>query len=245
MKFGAYENYGSKKELLQDLLIYQDTNTDDMISLKTYVENMKEGQKDIYFASGKTKDEVLAMPQMDIIKKYGYDVLILTDDVDEFLFKIINKYQVHEFKSVNQATLDDLSTEEEKAKINEQKETNKDLLEAMKEALKDEVKDVVLSTRLVDSPVCLVSGDGISFEMEKVIDAMPTNDKIKADRILEVNPNHDLFKALSKVYSEDPSEIKEYAKLLYNQALLMEGFKLPNNVEFSNMMCKLMIKSAK
>ena len=115
----------------------------------------------------------------------------------------------------------------------------------MKEALKDEVKDVVLSTRLVDSPVCLVSGDGISFEMEKVIDAMPTNDKIKADRILEVNPNHDLFKALSKVYSEDPSEIKEYAKLLYNQALLMEGFKLPNNVEFSNMMCKLMIKSAK
>ena len=110
----------------------------------------------------------------------------------------------------------------------------------MKEALKDEVKDVVLSTRLVDSPVCLVSGDGISFEMEKVIDAMPTNDKIKADRILEVNPNHDLFKALSKVYSEDPSEIKEYAKLLYNQALLMEGFKLPNNVEFSNMMCKLM-----
>ena len=245
LKFGAYENYGSKKELLQDLLIYQDTNTDDMISLKTYVENMKEGQKDIYFASGKTKDEVLAMPQMDIIKKYGYDVLILTDDVDEFLFKIINKYQEHEFKSVNQATLDDLSTEEEKAKINEQKETNKDLLEAMKEALKDEVKDVVLSTRLVDSPVCLVSGDGISFEMEKVIDAMPTNDKIKADRILEVNPNHDLFKALSKVYSEDPSEIKEYAKLLYNQALLMEGFKLPNNVEFSNMMCKLMIKSAK
>ena len=245
LKFGAYENYGSKKELLQDLLIYQDTNTDDMISLKTYVENIKEGQKDIYFASGKTKDEVLAMPQMDIIKKYGYDVLILTDDVDEFLFKIINKYQEHEFKSVNQATLDDLSTEEEKAKINEQKETNKDLLEAMKEALKDEVKDVVLSTRLVDSPVCLVSGDGISFEMEKVIDAMPTNDKIKADRILEVNPNHDLFKALSKVYSEDPSEIKEYAKLLYNQALLMEGFKLPNNVEFSNMMCKLMIKSAK
>jgi len=163
--------------------------------------------------------------------------------VDEFLLKILGKYDEHEFKSINQATFDDVETEEEKEKIEEVKTQNKDLLEAIQEALKNEVKEVRLSKRLIDSPVCLVSGDGISFEMEKVIEAMPTQDKIKAERILEINPYHDLFQALTKVYATHPEEIKDYAYLLYNQALLMEGFKLTNSVEFSNLMCKLMIKS--
>lgn len=185
------------------------------------------------------------MPQMDIVKKYGYDVLILTDDVDEFLLKILNKYNDHEFKSINQSALDDLTTEEEKEKLEEQQKDHQDLLKALKEALKDEVKDVILSKRLVDSPVCLVSGDGVSFEMEKVIEAMPTNDKIKAERILEINPNHELFHALNQLYEQNPDDIKDYATLLYNQALLMEGFKLNNSVAFSNLMCKLMIKSIK
>lgn len=245
LKFGAYENYGSKKEMLQDLLIYTSINSEKMISLKEYVESMKENQKDIYYVSAKSKEEVQAMPQMDTFKKYGYDVLVLTDDVDEFLLKILNKYQDHEFKSINQANLGDIVTEEEKQKITEQSENSKDLLEALKKALEGEVKDVVLSSRLVDSPVCLVSGDGISFEMEKVIEAMPTNDKIKAERILEINPNHQLFASLTKVFEEAPDEIKDYAYLLYNQALLMEGFHLKNSSEFSNLMCKLMIKSAK
>lgn len=245
LKFGAYENYGSKKEMLQDLLIYESLNADKMISFKEYVEQMKDGQKDIYYASGKNKEEVLAMPQMDIVKKYGYDVLILKDDVDEFLLKILNKYNDHEFKSINQTSLDDLTTEEEKEKLESQEKDHKELLDALKDALKDNVKDVVLSKRLVDSPVCLVSGDGVSFEMEKVIDAMPTNDKIKAERILEINPNHELFQSLDQVFKETPEEIKDYANLLYNQALLMEGFKPTNSVEFSNLMCKLMIKSIK
>ena len=242
LKFGAYENYGAKKELLQDLLIYSSVNSDKMITFKEYVEQMKENQKDIYYASGKSKEE---MPQMDIVKKYGYDVLILTDDVDEFLLKILNKYNDHEFKSINQSALDDLTTEEEKEKLEEQQKDHQDLLKALKEALKDEVKDVILSKRLVDSPVCLVSGDGVSFEMEKVIEAMPTNDKIKAERILEINPNHELFHALNQLYEQNPDDIKDYATLLYNQALLMEGFKLNNSVAFSNLMCKLMIKSIK
>lgn len=245
LKFGAYENYGSKKEMLQDLLIYTSINSEKMISLKEYVESMKENQKDIYYVSAKSKEEVQAMPQMDTFKKYGYDVLVLPDDVDEFLLKILNKYQDHEFKSINQANLGDIVTEEEKQKITEQSENSKDLLEALKKALEGEVKDVALSSRLVDSPVCLVSGDGISFEMEKVIEAMPTNDKIKAERILEINPNHQLFASLTKVFEETPDEINDYAYLLYNQALLMEGFHLKNSSEFSNLMCKLMIKSAK
>ena len=243
LKFGAYENYGSKKEMLQDLLIYNSVNSDKMLTFKEYVEQMKEGQKDIYYASGKSKAEVLSMPQMDIVKKYGYDVLILTDDVDEFLLKILNKYDDHEFKSINQSTLDDFTTKEEKEELEEKQKDSQELLKALKDALKEEVKDVVLSKRLVDSPVCLVSGDGVSFEMEKVIEAMPTNDKIKAERILEINPNHELFTSLNKLYSENPEDIKDYANLLYNQALLMEGFKLQNSVEFSNLMCKLMIKS--
>lgn len=243
LKFGAYENYGSKKEMLQDLLIYKSINSEKMITFKNYIENLKEGQKEIYYASGKTKEEILAMPQMDLLKKHGYDVLILTDDVDEFLFKILNKYEEYEFKSINQAKLDDVITEEEKIKQEEIKKNSEGLLTALKETLKDEVKDVVVSNRLVDSPVCLVSGDGISFEMEKVIDAMPSTEKIKADRILEINPNHDLFKCLNKLYNENPDEIKDYAYLLYNQALLIEGFKVTNSVEFSNLMCKLMIKS--
>ncbi len=243
LKFGAYENYGAKKEQLQDLLIYRTVNQEKMVPFKTYVSHMIEGQKDIYYATGKTKEEILAMPQMDAIKKRGFDVLILTDDVDEFLLKILGKYDEHEFKSINQATFDDVETEEEKEKIEEVKTQNKDLLEAIQEALKNEVKEVRLSKRLIDSPVCLVSGDGISFEMEKVIEAMPTQDKIKAERILEINPYHDLFQALTKVYATHPEEIKDYAYLLYNQALLMEGFKLTNSVEFSNLMCKLMIKS--
>ncbi len=245
LKFGAYENYGAKKDLLQDLLIYTSVNNEKMISLKEYVEQMKENQKDIYYVSAKSKEEVFAMPQMDTIKKLGYDVLVLTDDVDEFLLKILNKYQEHEFKSINQASVDDLVTDEEKQKVNEKSEANKDLLESLKKALENEVKDVVISTRLVDSPVCLVSGDGVSFEMEKVIDAMPTNDKIKAERILEINSNHPLFTSLTKVFNDNPEEIKDYAYLLYNQALLMEGFHLKNSVEFSNLMCKLMIKSVK
>ncbi len=245
LKFGAYENYGAKKELLQDLLIYTSVNNEKMITFKEYISNMKEGQKDIYYASAKSKEEVFAMPQMDQLKKHGFDVLVLTDDVDEFLLKMLNKYDEHEFKSINQASLDEIITDEEKEQKEEVKKNNQGLLDALKEALKDEVKDVVISNRLVDSPVCLVSGDGISFEMEKVIDAMPSTEKIKAERILEINPNHELFTSLSKLYNEHPGDIKDYAYLLYNQALLIEGFKLTNNVEFSNQMCKLMIRSIK
>ncbi len=245
IKFGAYENYGSRKELLQNLLIYETMNTDNYVSLSKYLENKPENQKYIYYVSAKTKEAVNAMPQMDLIKKNGFDVLILKDDVDEFLFKILGKYNEIEFRSINQGDLSELLTEEEKKELDDKKTANQDLLVALKESLKDKVKDVVLSKRLTTSAVCLVSGDGISFEMEKVIANIPGDDKIVADKILEINPNHQLFTAIEKVYKENPDELGTYATLLYNQALLIEGFKIDDPIKFSNIMCDLMIKSIK
>jgi len=244
LKFGIYEDFGLKKDMLQDLILYNTVNTDHMITLKEYVEAMKPDQKYIYYASGKTKESVLAMPQMDLVKKQGYDVLVLSDDVDEFVMNIMREYDKKEFKSINQGELDLLS-EDEKKKIKDLNEQKKPMLEKLKEILKDEVSDVVLSQRLTDSAVCLVSSDGVSFEMEKVIANMPNEEKPKATKILEVNPNHELFKALENVYLNNPLELEDYADLLYSQALLMEGFSLKDPVTFSNKMCKLMIKASK
>ena len=248
LKYGAYENYGQRKDQLKDLLLYTSLNEDKLITLKEYCDKVKEGQKVIYYVNAKSKSEVLAMPQMDIIKKHGYDVLILSEDIDEFVLKVLASYNNFDFKSINQGNIDDLATEEETKKLDELKESHKDLLDALKADLKDEVKDVILSKRLTDSPVCLVSGDGISFEMEKVMNAMPGKDKaenVHAEKILEVNPNHEIFKALETIYKNNPDDLKDYAELLFDQAMLMEGFPLKNPVEFSNKMCQLMIKANK
>ncbi len=245
LKFGIYEDFGMKKDLLKDLILYNTINEDKMVSLKQYVENMKEKQEFIYYASAKTKEQVNAMPQMDLVKKQGYDVLVLSDDVDEFVLNILMEYEGHKFKSINQGDLD-LLDEDEKKKINELNETKKPLLDSLKDALKNDVKDVVLSKRLTDSAVCLVSSDGMSFEMEKVLSNMPNNNTdLKAERILEINPNHELFNALEKIYLDNPNDINKYADLLYNQALLMEGFNIKDPVDFSNKMCDLIIRASK
>src|SRR5690554_1453002 len=244
LKFGIYDDFGLKKDLLKDLILYETTNEDKMITLKEYVEKMPKDQEFIYFASGKSKVAVQAIPQMDLIKKKGYDVLVLTDDVDEFVLNIMGEYNKKQFKSVNQGELDLLS-DEEKEEIKNLNEQKKPLLDKIKEALKDEVTDVVLSKRLTDSAVCLVSTDGVSFEMEKVISNMPNENKPKAEKILEINPNHNLFKALEKIYLENPLEIDDYADLLYSQALLIEGFDLKDPVDFANKMNDLIIKMAK
>ena len=245
LKFGVYDEFGAKKDLLKDLIIYHTTNQEKMISLKEYVEAMPKDQKVIYYASAKTKEQVLAMPQMDLIKKHNYDVLVLPDDVDEFLIQILREYDGHKFQSVNQGDLDLLDKDEEE-KIKELNTQKKPLLDAMKEALKDEVSDVVISKRLTDSAVCLVSTDGVSFEMEKVLNQMPNaNGDVKAGKVLELNPNHELFKAIEEIYIKEPQEIANLADLLYNQALLVEGFSIKNPVEFSKKMCDLIIKASK
>ena len=241
IKYGLYEDYGIRKDSLKDLVLFTSANNENLITLAEYVANMKEGQEYIYYASGKTKESILAQPQMDTIKSKGYDVLVLTDDVDEFMITILAEYDEKKFKSINSGDLD-LLTEEEKKVIDDLKEEKKPLLETLKEALEGEVKEVVLSKRLTTSPVCLVSGDGVSFEMERVMNKMPNDYGVKADKILEINPHHEIFKAIETLYESGSTDISKYAKLLYSQALLIEGIMLENPVEFANLMCELMIK---
>jgi molecular chaperone HtpG len=243
IKYGVYDDFGMKKDMLKDLLIFETLNEDKKITLKEYVENMKDDQKHIYFGSGRSKEAIKASPQLDAIKSKGFDVLVLTDDIDEFMINILNEYDKKTFKSINQGDLD-LADDEDKESVKKKSEENKDVLEAIKEALKDDVKDVKLSTRLTESPVCLVSGEGVSFEMEKVMEQMPTDQKMKADRILEINPNHKLFKAITQVYNNDRDAFDDYASVLFNQALLIEGLDVKDPVSFSEKMVNLMVKAA-
>jgi molecular chaperone HtpG len=244
LKYGIYEGFGINKELLQDLIMFKTTKSDDYVTLKEYIEKIQKDQKHIYYASGKTKESILALPQMDLLKEKDYEVLLFTDDIDEFMINILMKYEKLDFKSVAQGDLDLIDKKEDK-KLDKLNEEKKSLLDALKEGLDDKVTEVKLSKRLKESPVCLVSGEGLSMEMEKVLQNLPTGKDAKATKILEINPNHDLFKTLEKVYENNPDKVKEYAKILYNQALLIEGIPLENPVEFSNLMINLMIESNK
>jgi molecular chaperone HtpG len=244
LKYGIYEGFGVNKETLQDLILFKTIQSEEFKSFKEYINDMKDGQKYIYYASGKSKEAISALPQMDLIKKHDYDVLLFTDDIDEFMINILNKYEDYEFKSINQGDLD-LLDEEAKEEISKLNEENKDLLQSIKDALNDKVSDVTISQRLTDSPVCIVSGEGLSMEMEKVLSQMPQGNNAKASKILEINPKHELFTMLEKVYEQDSSKIANYATLLYNQALLIEGMKLEDPVEFSNLMVQLMVDANK
>jgi molecular chaperone HtpG len=243
LKYGIYDNFGEKKDLLKDLILFKTVNGDDYLTLKEYVEKMPTDQKDIYYGSAASKEQIKVSPQMDMLKKKGYDVLVLSDEIDEFMINILREYDKKPFKSINQGDLDLLDATE-KAKIKEQETEQKDLLETLKTILGSEVKDVKLSTRLADSPVCLVSGEGLSFEMEKVINQMPGEKAMKADKILEINPNHALFQAIETVYANDREALGDYAWILYNQALLIEGLSIKDPVGFANKMFQLMIKAA-
>ncbi|MBQ4570900.1 MAG: molecular chaperone HtpG [Bacilli bacterium] len=241
LKFGIYNSYGEKNDLLKGLLMYKTLKSDTLISLEDYVREMKEGQKYIYFASAETKEDLMSMPQMDALKKKEFDVLLLTEEVDEFVLQILQKFDDIEFKSVNQGDLDLLS-DEEKESAKKLADEKQDLLTKIKTALSGKVKDVVISTRLTESPVCLVSGDGISFEMERVMNDLPNGSNIKAERILEINPNHPIFKVLENI-QDDKSKLTDYASVLLNQALLLEGFKVENPNEFIEKMCNIMIEA--
>lgn len=241
IKFGIYNSYGEKNDLLKGLLMYKSLHNDSLISLDDYVREMKEGQKYIYYASCESKEELLSMPQMDALKKKEFDILILTDEVDEFVLQVLKNHNDIEFKSVNQGDLD-LLNDEEKENIKKISEEKQSLLEKIKLALNGKVKDVVISTRLTDSPVCLVSGDGISFEMERVINDLPNGTNLKAERILELNPEHPIFKVLESI-QDDNDKLSDYALVLLNQALLLEGFKVENPNEFITKMCNIMIEA--
>ncbi len=243
IKYGVYDNFGLNKDLLKDILIFTTTNEEKPVTLKEYVEKMPKDQKDIYYGSAHSKASLLASPQMDVLKSKGYDVLVLKDEIDEFMLQILNEYDKKHFKSINQGDLD-LVDEKEKEDIKDLESKKEDLLSKIKDSLNNEVDEVKLSTRLTESPVCLVSGEGVSFEMEKVISQMPGDKEVKAKKILEINPQHELFQAIEKVYANNPESIEDYANLLYNQALLIEGLEIKDPVDFSNKMVKILIKAA-
>ena len=242
LKYGVYDNYGQNKELLQDLIMFHSSTEDALVTLAEYVERMKEDQKYIYYASGETIAKIDKLPQTELLKDKGYEILYLTDDVDEFALNIIMSYKDKEFKSVAADDLEIEESSEEKAKAEQQAEEAKPMLDAMKEALGDKVSDVKLSQRLKSHPVCITARGGLSIEMEKVINAIPNDDKVKAERVLEINADHPVMEALSKKYESNPEEIGEYAELLYNQALLIVGLTIDDPVEFSNAICRLMTK---
>ena len=204
---------------------------------------MKEDQKEIYYACGETKERIEMLPQLEKIKDKGYEVLYFTQDVDEFAIKVMINYDGKPFKSISDADLD-LDTEEEKEEAKKLDEENKDMFTFMQEAIADKVKTVRLSKKLKTHPVCLSSDGSITIEMEKVLNAMPQNDgnKVKAEKALEINPNHPIFEKLKDLYANDKDKLKDYAKLLYDQALLIEGMSIDNPVEFANLVCELMTK---
>lgn len=244
IKYGVYDNFGMNKDMLQDLLLFETVNEDKLVTLKEYIEKMPKDQKEIFYGSSSSKEAIKISPQMDVLKKKGYDVLVLTDEVDEFMISMLNEYDKLKFKSINQGDLDILD-DKEKEEIKDLETKNQNLLDKIKEVLKDKVKDVKLSTRLTDSPVCLVSGDGLSFEMEKVMNQLPGQKDLKAEKILEINPKHELFSAIEDLYSINAESIEDYAEILYNQALLIEGLEIKDPVAFSNKMVKILIKAAK
>lgn len=242
-KFGIYQSYGAANETLKDLLMFPSSFDGKNVTLKEYVSRMKEDQKEIYYACGETKERIEMLPQLEKIKDKGYEVLYFIQDVDEFAIKVMINYDGKPFKSISDADLD-LDTEEEKEEAKKLDEENKDMFTFMQEAIADKVKTVRLSKKLKTHPVCLSSDGSITIEMEKVLNAMPQNDgnKVKAEKALEINPNHPIFEKLKDLYANDKDKLKDYTKLLYDQALLIEGMSIDNPVEFANLVCELMTK---
>ena len=241
LKYGVYSDYGTHKELLQDLLLFYSSSEKKMVTLDEYVGRMKEDQKYIYYACGETTDRIDRLPQTELLKDKGFEILYLTDDVDEFALKMMMKYADKEFRNVSGKDLG-LETEADSEDIQKQNEDNQELLRFMKDALGDKVSEVKLSERLKSHPVCISSDGGVSIEMEKVLSAMPgaNGQKIQAKRVLELNASHPVFARLQKLFAENPDAVKEYASLLYDQALLIEGLPIEDPVAFSNAVCKLM-----
>lgn len=243
LKFGVYNDYGVNKDKLQDLLLFYTSNEDKMQTLKEYVAAMGENQKEIYYVSGSSVEMASKLPIVAKLKSKGFNVLYLTDDVDEFVLQTIGTYEDHPFKNASQGDLD-LDSEEEKETLKARNEENKDLLDYMKECL-PEVSEVRLSNRLVDDPVALVAGNGLSFEMEKVFEAMAAQSgeqmpPMKAERILEINPDNAIWTRLKVEYAANKDVVKDYAQVLYDQALLIEGFAIKDPIEYSRLVSKLL-----
>ena len=245
VKYGVYSTYGAKKELLQDTLIFHSLNNDDKyISLADYKEKMAKDQKYIYFVSGENLDAIKLLPQLEKYRKNNVDVLLLDQKIDEFCIMMLHEYDKTEFKSISDESASELSKEEQE-KVDSLTADNKRLLDTLKEALKDQVNDVVISSKLVDAPVCVSTKDGLSLEMEKTLNEQPgMEENVKAQKILELNPNHPLFEAFTKIQQDDEL-VKNYASVLYEEAMLLEGREIVDKKAFVDKINELFIKAMK
>ncbi|MBF1153253.1 MAG: molecular chaperone HtpG [[Eubacterium] sulci] len=242
LKYGLYEGYGMNREVLEDLVLFYSSTEQKNVTFAEYLERMKDDQNAIYYAAGESIKKIDLLPQTEFVKSNGYEILYLTDEMDEFVFNILGQYKEKPFKSVS---AEDIAEDDAEAKENMKKleEDNKELLEDIKKALGDKVSEVKLSPRLKSSAVCLTTKGDISLEMEKILSAMPMDQGIKAERVLELNPEHSVFDALNKIKSEDADgkKLEVYAKLLYDQALLISGIQIDDPVEFSKSICQLIV----
>ncbi len=244
IKYGAYVQYGAHKELLQDLLMYHSSTENKLVSLKDYISRMKEDQKYIYYACGETVDKIKMLPVMETLSDKGYEVLCMDDSIDEFCTKMIAKYDDKEFKSVLDADLG-LETEDEKEEIKKQSEDNKDLLEALSKALEGKVKKVELTGRLKNHPCCLRAEGPVTLEMEKVLNqqaAVNGGETVRAERVLELNAEHPIFKKLCALQAEGSDKLADYADILYTQSLLIEGLPVDDPAAYANKICDLLAK---
>lgn len=240
LKYGIYSDYGMNKDNLQDLILFYSSTEKKPVTLSEYVGRMKEGQDKIYYAAGESVDKIDMLPQVEGVKDKGYEILYLTDDIDEFVIQVIFNYEQKQFTNVCANNLD-LDSKEEKEKLQKVNEENKDMFAIMKEAITD-VQGVRFTHKLKNHPVCLTSEGAISVEMEKTLNAMPNNQNVKAQTILEINENHPIAEKIKNLYNTDKEELKKYSKILYNGARLIEGLNIENPTEFSNMICDIISK---
>lgn len=238
LKYGLYSDFGAHKDVLKDLVMFYSSSEKKLVSLDEYIYRMKENQKTIYYACGETTAKIDMLPQVETVRDKGFEMLYLTDDVDEFALKMLNEYDGKTFTNVCADKLD-IETDEEKEQIKKENDDSKELLEKLKEAIGDGVTAVRFTSSLKNHPVCLTSEGEISLEMEKVLGAMPNDNKIKAQTVLEINVNHPIAEKLKKVYADNPDAVANYAKVLYAQARLIGGMSIENPTELSNIICEM------
>ncbi|HLQ73517.1 MAG TPA: molecular chaperone HtpG [Bacillota bacterium] len=241
LKYGAYEDFGANKKELEDLLLFYSSTEKELVSLAEYVSRMKDDQTYIYYAAGESVERLDKLPQTEIVADKGYEILYFTEDVDEFAIRMLNEYKEKEFKSVSDGDLG-FETDDKEASEKETNE-NKDLFAYMKEQLAGKVTDVRASARLRSHPVCLTADGELSIEMQKVLQSMPDNQNIEAEKVLEINVNHDVFKSLKAAYEANEDKAKLFTNILYNQALLIEGLPIEDPVQFTNDVCAVMNES--
>jgi len=242
LKYGIYSTYGMKKDLLQDLLLFNSSNDKKYTTLKEYVSRMKSDQKNIYYACSESLEKCEMLPQVDAVREKGYEVLYLTEYLDEFTIKTLSMYADKTFMNVADEKLD-LSTEEEKKELEEANKSYKDMLDKMKFTLTDSVVDVTFTNHLKNHPVCLKTKGEVSTEMEKVLQTMPNNQNVKAETVMEINMNHPITKKMEDLYNnKDFDTLDKYSKVLYQEARLIEGLSVENPTELSNLICDLLAK---